>query len=87
MQGKNEFSHHGSFMLILLSLKTFSIEPYAENPKVAFLGDEQVGKTCFLNQLRHAIFEKAYFPTAGVDFFVLTIKDQKIQFWDTVLFC
>jgi Ras-related protein Rab-6A len=55
--------------------------------KLAFLGDQGVGKSSIISKYVYDSFEDNINPTIGVDFVVKTIysgdKTYKIHFWDT----
>ena len=41
--------------------------------KLAFVGDERVGKTCLINRIVYNTFDTNYIPTIGIDFLSKTI--------------
>lgn len=55
--------------------------------KAIFVGDVGVGKTCLVNRFCHAVFDKDYKATIGVDFeverFDILQIPYNLQIWDT----
>lgn len=51
--------------------------------KVIVLGEKAVGKTHFLNALRHENASSMYLPTIGVDMFVYMKGGTEVHIWDS----